>query len=253
MPDIHGVTKYIHSLLNVDKYNDYCPNGMQISGTSAIKKIVSGVSANAELIARAIELKADILLVHHGLFWKGDNNTLIGVKKDRIRMLLENNINLLAYHLPLDIDPTYGNNVLLGRKLQWDISRSFSINGIEHLGLISHLSQPLSCNNLAILLEQSLNHKPIFFSPKNKDKINTVAWCSGAAEDGIEAAAMHGADAYISGEVSERTFHLAKELNIYYYAAGHHATECFGIESLGSHLAEKFSLHHDFINVYNPI
>lgn len=253
MVAITQLVNYCDKLLNVVDFKDYCHNGQQVSGKSLVNNIVSAVSLNTELIHQAIAAKADMLLLHHGAFWRGDNLTLTGVARARIALLLEHDISVVAYHLPLDVHNVYGNNTLLGKKMSWVIDGSFPLFGTADLGVWHTLKQPCSWQQLQQQLHTLLEREPLHLPAGNNKLINKVAWCSGAAQDGITAAKECGADAFISGEVSERTYHLAKELDIHYFVAGHHATECFGVAALGAHLAEKFGLQHQFINIYNPI
>ncbi|MEE3003363.1 MAG: Nif3-like dinuclear metal center hexameric protein [Pseudomonadota bacterium] len=245
--------EYIADLLNVTSLKDYCPNGLQVEGKKNIAKIVAGVSLNSELIEKAIELSADAIFVHHGIFWYKEESVLKGVKKQRLEMLLKHNINLFAYHLPLDIDKTYGNNKLLGDALGWDITTYFPLFNMQDLGVMAELPEVQSVSTIFQHLAKTLDREPMHIPTKVDSEIRKVAWCTGAAEDGIECAAKLGADAYMSGEVSERTYHLARELGIHYFAIGHHASECYCVRALGEHLSQKFNLEYKFLNVYNPI
>jgi dinuclear metal center YbgI/SA1388 family protein len=247
------ITDYLHDLLSVDSFEDYCPNGLQVEGGSKISNIVSGVSVSLELITKAIRLNADALLVHHGLFWKGDAQSITGITKNRLSLLLQHNINLLAYHLPLDTHKIYGNNALIAKCMNWTIANTFDLLGTKGLGCYSELENAIDATELAKQLTTNLQREPLYLPAHSNNKIKKVAWCSGGAQDGITMAKDIGADAYISGEVSERTYYLAKELNIHYFAAGHHATEIFGVRALGGHLANKYNLKHSFVNIENPV
>ncbi len=239
---------YCHQFLNVEQFNDYCPNGLQVQGRGNIATIVSGVTASQALIDQAIEHQADVLLVHHGFFWKNENPVITNIKRNRLKALLVNDINLLAYHLPLDAHKTLGNNYLLAKKLNININGYFAMNDIALSGC---LLQSLSGEQFKRSIHVLLQREPLHIEADRP--IKNVALCSGAAQGYIEQAIDLGVDAFISGEVSENTWHVAKENNIHYYAAGHHATERYGIQALGEHLAQHFGLSHHFVDVYNPV
>lgn len=245
------LTRYLNEFLQVSNYKDYAPNGLQVEGKAQINTIVTGVTACQALIDRAIELNADAILVHHGFFWKGESEVITGMKYRRIKALIKNDINLYGYHLPLDGHPMLGNNAELGRAL--GIVDAESIEGVAQ-GLVwqGRLDNPMSVNDFSTLLGGVLQRQPLHLGDKDKP-IHHVAWCSGGAQDYIDIAAEQGMDAFISGEVSERTYHSAQELGIHYFAAGHHATERFGIKALGEHLASEFELTHHFVDITNPV
>jgi len=247
MINTNELIQYCNQYLDVDNFKDYCPNGLQVQGKNTIKSIISGVTASQALIDKAIELKADAILVHHGYFWKNENPTITGIKYQRIQKLIEHEINLIAYHLPLDAHPEVGNNVLLAKALNIDITGSFGPNQLALSGRISLCSG----EELTSTINQVLNREALHI-PADK-KIETVGLCTGAAHSFIDDAILAGVDAYISGEISESTVHIARENNIHYFAAGHHATECFGARALGNHLAKHFDLQHQFIDLYNPV
>jgi dinuclear metal center YbgI/SA1388 family protein len=242
------LTDYLNTFLKINSFKDYCPNGLQVSGKDEVKKIVTGVTACQALLDAAVKEKADAILVHHGYFWKGEDPCVTGIKRQRIATLLAHDINLYGYHLPLDSNPTLGNNAKLGQSL------NFTVTSILNDGLLycGELTGELSANELAVQLEKTLQHKPQVIAAGNRN-IKTIAWCTGAAQDLIEQVALLGIDAFISGEISERTYHIAREYDINYFAAGHHATERFGIKALGEHLAEKFSVEVSFVDIMNPI
>ncbi len=241
------IITYCDHYLASHLFNDYCPNGLQVEGREEIHTLVSGVTANQALIDTAIEQKADLLLVHHGFFWKGESAIITGIKKHRLQALLMNNINLVAYHLPLDAHKILGNNVLLAHKLGIEIKSYFSKNDIALVGNIEKQTSKQFKQHIS----QVLNREPLHIEANRP--IKRVALCTGAAQSYIDQAIELGADAFISGEVSESTWHIAKENNIHYFAAGHHATERYGVQALGEHLASEFSLQHRFIDVYNPV
>ncbi|AQS35770.1 dinuclear metal center protein, YbgI/SA1388 family [Shewanella psychrophila] len=245
------LTEYLSEFLQVGKFKDYAPNGLQVEGRTEIKKIVTGVTACQALIDKAIALNADALLVHHGFFWKGEREVITGMKQRRIKALLTHDINLFGYHLPLDAHPMLGNNAELGRKLE--ISNAESVEGIAQ-GLIwqGRLDTPLPAGVFAKFISDVLNREALHIGDTTAE-IQSIAWCTGGAQDYIDDAASLGVDAFISGEVSERTFHSALELGIHYFAAGHHATERYGIQALGEHLAREFDIEHEFVDIDNPV
>lgn len=242
---------YMNDFLQVNQFKDYAPNGLQIEGKHEVKRIVTGVSACQGLIDKACELNADLLLVHHGFFWKNESPVIKGIKAKRIKALMAKDINLVGYHLPLDAHVDVGNNAMLAQK--FGINKPKVVEGLEQ-GLIwyGNLSSALSADEFTQHIAQTLQRTPLHIGHNNQ-KINSIAWCSGGAQDYIEHAINLGVDAFISGEVSERTFHMAMENNIHYFAAGHHATESFGIQALGEHVANKFGLIHQFVDIPNPV
>ncbi|WP_345856796.1 Nif3-like dinuclear metal center hexameric protein [Shewanella algae] len=243
--------QYLGEFLQLDKFRDYAPNGLQVEGKAEIRKIVTGVTACQALIDRAVEAGADALLVHHGFFWKNEPEVLTGMKHRRIKSLLLNDINLFGYHLPLDAHPMLGNNAELGREL--GVIEPEAVETIAQ-GLLWQgvLDSPMTAKDLSALLEQRLGQAPLHLDGGERS-IQKLAWCTGGAQDYIDAAAALGVDAFISGEASERTFHSAVEQGIHYFGAGHHATERFGIKALGEHLAREFELEHEFIDIPNPV
>ena len=244
---------YLHNYLKVNDFKDYCPNGLQVEGRAEIKHIVAGVTASQSLIDKAIEQQADAILVHHGYFWKGEEAAIVGIKQKRIKALLQADINLLAYHLPLDAHTEVGNNVQLGQLLELADVSSQNLNGVDDILWQGALKQSLSASELAQLLNNKLGREALWLPSLNNQPIKTLAWCSGGAQSYIEHAAALGVDAFISGEVSEQTTHQAKELDIHYFAAGHHATERYGVQALAAHLAEKFGISYQFIDIDNPV
>ena len=248
MIDRDALTLELNDLLQPQQFQDYCPNGLQVAGSPKIKRLITGVTACLALIDAAIQANADAILVHHGYFWKNEDPNIVGIKHQRISKLIQADLNLYAYHLPLDAHPKYGNNVQLAQKLGIDLDKPLSTEPLVWTG---SLSEPLSGQVLANYLLQVLAHEPIHIEG-HKRLIRKVAWCSGGAQNYITAAANAGADAYISGEISESTTHIARELGIDYFAAGHHATERFGVQAIGEHLAKHFGLEHQFINIPNP-
>ncbi|MET2848591.1 Nif3-like dinuclear metal center hexameric protein [Vibrio owensii] len=245
--------KILNEKLSPQLIKDYAPNGMQVEGKSEIKRIVTGVTASQALIDKAIELEADALLVHHGYFWKGEPEPIRGMKGKRIRSLIKSDINLYGYHLPLDIHPELGNNAELARLL--DIEVEGGLEGHpQSVALFGRLKQSMTGTDFANKINHVLNREPLHIAPDNAEKmIETVGWCTGGGQDFIELAAQHGLDAFISGEISERTTYTARELDIHYFSAGHHATERYGIKALGEWLAQEHGLDVTFIDIDNPV
>jgi dinuclear metal center YbgI/SA1388 family protein len=248
MVELNTLIEYTNTLLGSEQIQDYCPNGLQVEGKQSIDKIVGGVTANQKLISQAIEHNADAILVHHGYFWKNENPCLIGMKGARIRQLIQHNINLIAYHLPLDLHTVYGNNALWGKAMGFDGKPS----DLDPLIYHAQLSNPIATQDFIALLSKCLNRSPLHLCGGNK-KLTHIAWCSGGAQGFIEKAAQLGVDAFLSGEVSEQTMHIASELGIDYFSCGHHATEIFGVRALGEHLVRKFSIEYQFIDIPNPV
>lgn len=246
------ILKTLKSLLRPEQFKDYCPNGMQVQGKPQVQRLVTGVTACQALIDRAIEAQADMLLVHHGYFWRGEDETITGIKKTRVEALLKYNITLLAYHLPLDVHPELGNNAALGRLLGFKTTGDLGKQNNNSIGLTGELETPLSGEELGVLLEERLGRSALHILG-SASPIRTVGWCTGAAQNFIELALKSGVDAYITGEVSEQTVHFARETGIHFFAAGHHATERYGVQAVAAHLVEKFGLDHEFIDIDNPV
>jgi dinuclear metal center YbgI/SA1388 family protein len=241
--------KYTGQLLEVERFRDYCPNGLQVAGRAEIRSVVTGVSASLELLQHAVEADADAVLVHHGYFWKNEDPRVIGAKRARLELLLREGISLLAYHLPLDAHPVLGNNAQLGRRLGFDVEGWF---GDQSVGCYGALSGPVSVSDLAARVDAVLGRRPLVIGESDRE-IRRVAWCSGAAQGYLEEAVGLGVDAYLTGEVSEQTFHLARESGVVFIAAGHHATERYGIQALGEHLSSQLGLGHRFFDSDNPV
>lgn len=246
------LVSYLDRLLACSQFNDYAPNGLQIEGKEAILTLATAVTASKSVIQEASAKQVDALFVHHGFFWHGENPTIIGMKRARIANLLAYNINLFAYHLPLDCHIDLGNNACLGQVLGLQAIRQHRVQNTPNLLWSGAFELDKTSGELLALMTNQLMHKPIHIAGNDKS-IKTIAWCSGAAQDLIEEAKNIGVDAYLSGEVSERTFYQAKELGIHYFACGHHATERYGIQALGNHLAKQFNLTHQFIDSENFI
>jgi len=247
MTDRTEIDQYLHELLDVSRFQDYGPNGLQVEGKAAIHKVVSGVTASLALIEAAIEAEADAIVVHHGLFWRGHDGRVTGWLKTRLERLLARQINLFAYHLPLDAHPELGNNAQLGRRLGWATTAHF---GEQDLGCSAELSTPQGLDELATHISQSLGRTALMV-PGDGRRVRRVAWCTGGAQDYFEAAIAAGADVYLTGEISEPQTHYARESGVAFIAAGHHATERYGAPALGEHLARQFGLEHQFIEIDN--
>ncbi len=240
-----ALSAYCADYLSVDKFADYCPNGLQIEGKYAIHKIIAGVSANQDLIKAAIDLRVDALFVHHGFFWKNEDAKITGIKKNRIKALLDHDINLFAYHLPLDAHLIVGNNIQLAKRL--------NIHNPTPIGdtLVWQGEVDLTLSILVEKIEKSLGHKPLAFG--DNKPIKKITWCTGGAQTYIEHAIEIGADCFITGEVSEQIPAIAKENNMIFISAGHHATERYGVQALCQHLSEKFELDYRFVDIDNAV
>lgn len=232
--------------LSIDEFTDYCPNGLQVEGRSKVERLVTGVTASLDLINAAIELEADAILVHHGYFWKGEAQPLVGFKARRIRQLIKHDISLLAYHLPLDAHPVVGNNAQLARRMGW---LTIEQDGLLWLGEAAEISEVEAVMGQ---IGDNLDTNPLLISGGDR-AVKRIGWCTGAAQTYIEQADAHGVDLFVSGEISENTVHFAREQGIHYIAAGHHATERYGVQALGQLVAERFDIEHHFIDIDNPV
>lgn len=253
MVELKQLHNYCNQLLAADTFRDYCPNGLQVEGRPQIKKIVAGVTASQQFLQQAIARGADAVLVHHGYFWKGENATITGAKKRRLQLLLQQDVNLLAYHLPLDAHAQLGNNITLAQQLGWVVQGNVMQGDAKGLLWQGELPQAQTATQFAQHIQSRLQRAPLHLSSTSQRPIKTLAWCSGAAQGYIEQAAQLGVDAYVSGEVSEQTYHLARELDIHYFAIGHHASESFGVQALAQHLAQQFDIDWEFVDVPNPV
>lgn len=248
MIERQDLLSHFDTLLQPERFKDYGPNGLQVEGKAQIRHIVSGVTASRALIEAAIADKADAIFVHHGLFWRGMDGRITGWMKERIRLLLAHDINLLAYHLPLDAHPELGNNAQLGVKLGVQCDATF---GEQALGMVgeAHFAHPQA---LAAHVQQVLGRSVTWVSGAVDQPIRRVAWCTGGAQGFFESALAAGADAYITGEISEPQAHLARETGTTFIAAGHHATERYGAPAVAAHVAQQLGLSHRFIDIDNP-
>lgn len=243
---------YLNDFLHCKTIDDYAPNGIQVEGRPLINHICTAVTASLDTILNASLMKADALLVHHGYFWKGEQSIITGMKYQRIKALITNDMSLFAYHLPLDCHPEIGNNACLGRLLGIEDVIQHTVGSVANILMSGTFKEPLALDVLSSRLSTQFKQAPLCILGNDKP-IRRIAWCSGAAQDYIEDAHRLGADAYISGEISERTYYQAKELGIHYLACGHHATERYGVVALGEHLASHFGLVHHFIDSDNPV
>lgn len=250
--ELKNIISELAVLLDTRQFNDYCPNGLQIEGRPNVRRIVSGVTASQALIDEAVRLQADLLLVHHGYFWRGEEPVLTGMKRRRISTLLEHDISLLAYHLPLDAHAVLGNNAQLGKLLGWGVGEALSHHNGKPMGLVADLPEPLSADQVSALLNDRLQREPLHIAG-GPAQIRRIAWCTGAAQSYMHHALAAGADAFISGEISEQTTHIAQEEGIHYFAAGHHATERYGVQALGEWLEKRFDLEHHYVDIDNPV
>lgn len=249
--------RLLNDYLKPEQIKDYCPNGLQVEGKAEVFKIITGVTACQALIDAAIAQQADAILVHHGYFWRGESQPLRGMKYKRIKALIDNDINLYAYHLPLDVHPVVGNNVQLARCLGIEIKGGLDAGNPHSLPLWGELATPMRAPDFAHLIATRLSRQPTHIEGGNggamANMIQRVAWCTGGAQDYIDLAASCEMDAYISGEISERTTFSAKEQGIHYFAAGHHATERGGIKALGEWLAQHHQFDVTFVDIDNPV
>lgn len=242
------ITSYLAKQLEVENFRDYGPNGLQVEGRPEVRKIVSGVTASLQLIEAAIACEADLILVHHGLFWRGQDGRITGWLKQRIERLLALQINLLAYHLPLDAHPEWGNNAQLGLRLGLVADGRF---GEQRLGFIGSAEQAMPLEAL-VQNAQGVLGRQLIAVPGDGRLLRRVAWCSGGAQSYFEGAIAAGADVFITGEISEPQAHLARETGVAFIAAGHHATERYGAPAVSAHIAQVFGLGHEFIDIPNP-
>ena len=246
---LNELRDYNASLLQTSLFKDYCPNGIQVEGRAEVRRIATGVTASQQVVDAVITWGADAILVHHGYFWRSEDAAITGIKKRRIAELLRHDVSLLAYHLPLDAHPELGNNARLGKLLGLTEQGRF---GEQNIACLGELEPPQTLAQFAAWIGGRLQRVPLVIGD-NAWNIHKVAWCSGGAQGYFEEAIARGADAFITGEISEQNFHIANESGVAFIAAGHHATERMGIKALGEHLAERFGLEHKFFDQDNPI
>ena len=241
----------LNQLLRPQQFRDYCPNGLQVEGRHEIQTLVTGVTASQHLIERAIEEGADGILVHHGYFWKGEDQTITGMKKNRIALLLESEVNLFAYHLPLDMHASLGNNAQLGELLGFYYEYSVGRPADLDIVFVGNVTEDKTLQQLTATITNKLQRSPTVIGDPEKP-VARVAWCTGAAQSYFDVAIAAGVDVFITGEISEPSAHMARESGVAFIAAGHHATERYGVKAVGAHVAEKLGFKHRFIDIDNP-
>ncbi|AIN13752.1 Nif3-like dinuclear metal center hexameric protein [Yersinia pestis] len=237
----------LNNQLNIGAFQDYAPNGLQVEGRRDIQRVVTGVTASQALLDAAVAHQADAILVHHGYFWKNEPVVVRGMKRNRLKTLLTHDINLYGYHLPLDAHPELGNNAQLAKLLEIQV-----LGEIESLLPYGEFTTPLNAVALRERLEKQLGRSVLHCGDRAPAEVRRIAWCTGGGQGYIQQAAEFGVDAFITGEVSEQTIHIAREMKVNFYAAGHHATERYGIKALGEWLAEQHQLDVTFIDIPNP-
>ena len=240
---------YLDRMLDAGRFRDYCPNGLQVEGREEVRRVVCGVTASQALLEAAIDKQADAILVHHGWFWKNDDLRLTGFRRRRMATLLRADMNLFAYHLPLDAHAELGNNAELARRAGWSVEARF---GDQDIGFVGSPAPATTAAALARVLEDVLQRAVLVVGDLARP-VKRVAWCSGGAQGMFELAIAMGADCYVSGEISEPTVHLARETGVVYIAAGHHATERFGVMALGAHLQSQCGIECEFVDIDNPV
>ncbi|MFT0849353.1 Nif3-like dinuclear metal center hexameric protein [Achromobacter sp. F4_2707] len=249
------LAEWLDDALQTQRFKDYCPNGLQVEGKDTIRHIITGVTASQALLDAATQQNADAIMVHHGWFWKNENPVLRGAKRQRIATALQHNLNVFGFHLPLDAHPEWGNNAQLARRLGFEPELNddgtpvnFGPGDLVWRGRC----QPCTLEELGRHIERTLGRRPLLLGDPGK-QIRTVAWCTGGAQNMMEAAIDCGVDAYITGEASEQNFHMAHESSTAFIAAGHHATERYGIQALGEAIAKQFGIRVDFLDLDNPV
>lgn len=251
MATLRQVIDLLQHTLQPWLYQDYCPNGLQVAGRDEVRRVMTGVTACQPLLEEAVRWGADAVLVHHGYFWKGESPCVTGIRKERLKTLLLNDLSLLAYHLPLDGHPEVGNNAMFAARLGLPVSGPLFPNSPGQVGNYADLPAAVDVAWLSERLQQVLERPPLHV-PGGPEKIRRIGFCTGGAQGFIEQAVQMGCDAYISGEISEPTTHIAREAGIHYFAAGHHATERYGIQALGELLGRELGVEHRFLDIPNP-
>lgn len=252
MAKLQDIIQWCDQTLKSPEFKDYAPNGLQIEGKTEVRKILAAVTASQDAIDAAIRENADLLLVHHGYFWKGEAYPITGMRGKRIKSLIQHDISLLAYHLPLDSHPSLGNNAAIADLLKLERIEALDPSERHPIGNIGYLNQPMPVEEFKTFVSEKLKFD-VTHLPADKNMIEKVGFCTGGAQDFIVKAAEQGCDAYISGEVSERTFYEAKELGVHYFACGHHATERYGVQRLGQTISEQFDIEYVYFELNNPI
>ena len=252
MATLADIIQWCDSTLKSHEFKDYAPNGLQIEGKTEVNKIVCAVTASQTAIDAAIAQGADLLLVHHGYFWKGEAYPITGMRGKRIKSLIQQDISLVGYHLPLDSHPTLGNNAAIADLLELQNIEALDPTERHPIGNIGYLKSAMSPEAFKAFVSERLGFDAIHL-PCDKSTIQKVGFCTGGAQDYIAKAALQNCDAYISGEVSERTFYEAAELSVHYYACGHHATEKYGVQRLAKAISEQFNIEYSYFELNNPI
>ena len=247
---LNELETYLNQFLNVAHFRDYCPNGLQVEGRSEVRELVSGVTASFALLQAAVALGADAVLVHHGYFWRGEDPCLVNMKRRRIGVLMEHDVSLLAYHLPLDAHAELGNNTQLARRMGFVETGRFGEQNIAMQGTL--LSQVSTLRELRINIERVLSRKPLVIGDDAKP-VRRIAWCTGGAQGYFDEAIRLGVDAFVTGEISEHNVHAARESGVAFISAGHHSTERYGVQALGEHISRKFGITHQFIDIDSPV
>ncbi|GAB1720173.1 MAG: Protein of unknown function DUF34 [Nitrosospira sp.] len=247
---LNELEAYLNKLLNIDQFRDYCPNGLQVEGRNEVWRVVSGVTASFDFLQTAILAGADAVLVHHGYFWRNEESRVVGIKRRRLAALLESDLSLLAYHLPLDAHAELGNNAQLARRLGLVEDGRFGEQDLAMEGIPP--IQGMKLKELRQHIEATLLRKPLVIGDDAK-VMRRIAWCTGAAQGYFDEAVRLGVDAFITGEISEQTVHIARESGVAFISAGHHATERYGVQALGEHISDKFGISHQFIDIDNPV
>ena len=251
MASTQQLLEVFDGLLQPERFKDYAPNGLQVEGKPEVQRIVSGVTASRALIEAAIDAEADAIFVHHGLFWRGQDARVTGWMRQRLALLLKHDINLFAYHLPLDAHPGLGNNAQLGLKLGLMATGRFGEQDLGVLGQRSDGGSFIDAQALALHLENGLDRRVVLVDGKHGG-IKKIAWCTGGAQSYFEAAIAAGAEAFITGEISEPQAHHARECGVSFFACGHHASERYGAPAVAAHVASQLGLEHRFIEIDNP-
>ncbi len=253
--DSRVLANWLDDTLQAARFKDYCPNGMQVEGRSEVGHIITGVTASEALLRAAVERGADAVLVHHGWMWRNEDRRVIGTRRTRMALTLKNDLNLYAYHLPLDAHPTLGNNAQLARVLGLAPARRDDgaplTCGQDGLIWLGHATGVQTLGQLGERVAQSLGRQPLVVGDPDLP-LGQIAWCTGGAQGMMGDAVDAGASAYITGEVSESTVHLARETGVGFIAAGHHATERYGVQALGQAVAEQFGIKVEFVDIDNP-
>ena len=243
------LVEYLDGLLQPARFRDYCPNGLQVEGRAEVVRVVAGVTASQALLDVAVARGADAVVVHHGYFWKGEDGRITGIRRQRLKTLLANDINLLAYHLPLDAHPELGNNAQLASRFGWLPDGRF---GEQEIAWLGNVEAPTTAGQLAVQIGVGLARNPMLIGDPARP-VRRLGWCSGGAQDYFEQAIALGVDAYVSGEISEQTVHLARESGVVYLACGHHASERYGVTALAAHLNRNCGLQCEFVDLDNPV